>query len=411
MESVDQEKYLSNIIKISRLDGILHSKEEELIEMIRNEIGATKTIFNQATRNAEISEELISFKRFSDNVRNFEDMLSVALSDGSLSENEKKAIAVFAKRINLTQEQISIIVQETKQRVSTVAETTKCFKCKQEIPINSKFCPSCGLDLINHSDGIKETKLDFQIPTWGITIEFCESTSATFSDAIKTAKLNPTFQECVRSKKNWYCVTYQNDKMLDLLKLVDNLKGMRNRKVYIKGESIQWDEVFGFLWCFQQRQQAYKPEEYCFGLDEKRLNIWGCKQAQMDWTDWSEWLTYGKFTDKNNFNFDKKRIFHELKTNLYQIRYCPHFMGKYIEAIMSTFPNDAKVTEGGPWAYKENYQQTPGAMKIVRKSDFFTQEIYVDGVKPVGFDFAKALIKDAINKCGIKQLDYSLLEE
>ena len=411
MDKSDQEIYLSNIIKISRIDEALNSKEEEIIEKIRNEIDATKTVLNQAIKNAEREEDIIPFQRFSDNIRNLEDMLSVALVDGSLSENEKKVIANFAKKIHITQDQMSIIFQETKKRITNLSELIKCSKCGQEIQSTSKFCPNCGLSLTDSSIVSKITKLDLEIPTWGITIEFCESTSATFNDALKIAKLNPTFQECLRSKNKWYCVTYSNDKIFELLKLVENLKGMRNRKVYVKGESVQWDEVFSFLWCLQQREKAYKPEEYCFGLDEKRLNIWGCKQSRMDWADWANWLSYGKFKNEKCFVFDKKRILHELKTNLYRIRFCPYFRGKYVEIVISLFPDEVKVSEKGPWTYKENYQQTPGALKLVKRDKYFTQEVYVDGVRPVGYEIAKQIIQTAIKKCGIKQLDYRTLED
>jgi len=411
MQKSDQEKYLSNISIISRLDGVLNSKEEDVIEKIRSEIGATKSILNQAIKNAQGENEIIPFQRFSDNIRNLEDMILVALADGELSENEKRSIAIFAKKIHLTQEQISIILQETKKRCQTLSEEMKCQQCNQTISSSSKFCPSCGASLLGSPAKQNETKLALEIPSWGLTVEFCESSSATFEDALRVAKLCPTFQECLRSKKKWYCATYSDEKILDLLKLVENLKGMRNRRIYVKGESVQWDEVFGFLWCFQRRQQAYKPEEYCFGLDEKRLNIWSCKQANMDWTEWADWFSYGKFKNENCFVFDKKRIMHELKTNLYQIKFCPCFRGKFVEVVMSLFPEEAKISSNTLWDYKEDYQQTPGAMKLVKKDDYYTEEVYVNGVKPVGFDLAKKLIEKGIKSCGIKQLDYRALEE
>lgn len=412
MNKSDIEKYLINLLKISRIDGVLNPKTEEIIENIRKELGATKGELNQAIRISEKDiEDFKLFGSFSDRVKNLEDMMLLSINDDKITENEKKRINDFSKEINVTQEQLNIIVRETQNRKAILSGFTNCKNCNQKIQSDVNFCPNCGSDLSSKKLNTNEIKLDLNIPNTGITLEFCVSTAATFSESLKLANINPTFQECIRSDKKWYCVSYQEDQMREVLKIVDNLKGIRNRKVYYKGQIIQWDEMFHFLWCFQQQEKAYRPNEYCFGLDEKRLNIWGCKQSNLDWVEWSDWFTYGKFRDKQIFVFDKKRIIHELKTNLYRIRFCPNFRSKYVETMLSIFPDEVKVSDNGLWLYKENYQQTPGSIKVTKKSDFLIQEVYIDGVKPNGFSYAKKLIETAITKCGIKQLDYKGLDD
>ena len=78
---------------------------------------------------------------------------------------------------------------------------------------------------------------------------------------------------------------------------------------------------------------------------------------------------------------------------------------------MSLFPEEALISSNSPWNYKEHYQQLPGAIKLVKKSDYYTEEVYVNGVKPVGFDLAKKIIHKGIKSCGLKQLDYHSLED
>ena len=55
--------------------------------------------------------------RFSDKVRNLEDMILIALSDGRLPDSEKEQIRAFAKAINVNQDQINEMVSESKDRL------------------------------------------------------------------------------------------------------------------------------------------------------------------------------------------------------------------------------------------------------------------------------------------------------
>ena len=197
--------------------------------------------------------------------------------------------------------------------------------------------------------------------------------------------------------------------MSNIVKLIENLKGLRNRKAYLNGNPVVWDELFGFLWCMQQRQSAYRSAEYCFGADDKQLNLWGCKQIRMDWTEWAEWFLFGQFRNKDIFVFDKKRISHELKSNMHKFRFCPFLRIKLIETVFQLLPDEVKVSKGSGWQYKENYQETPNSIKIVEKVKYEgftdTNEFYADGVRPIGFEIANNILKKAFNQCGISDVD------
>ena len=405
--------YLANIVLISRVDGKLTSSEEEALESIRQELKARKSDLNKAIKIIDKNEHKITpVGRFSEKIRNLEDMLYTSLSDHELSDTERSEILSFAKLIKINQGQINEIIVETKNRIKVQSDEISCPQCKLKIPGVSKFCPQCGTNI--DMDQFKKDsakQLEFKIPDKGITIEFPESASANFDLALKYAKSMPTFQECLRSKRHWYCVTWPIDQILGVVKLTESLKGMRNRKVYINVEEKQWDEVFGFAYCLKRRQQAYRPKEYCFGIDEKRLNIWGCKQSHMEWSNWAGWFSYGDFINKKKFVFDKKRIRHELETNLFKIRYCPYFSQNYVKTLFNFFPDEVKVSEKGPWGYKECNQDSPSAISIVVKKDHgdgyvSEYETNVDGVSPRGFSEAESLIRTSLKQCGLKQIAF-----
>ena len=115
-----------------------------------------------------------------------------------------------------------------------------------------------------------------------ITIEFPHSTAGSFAFALAAARTTSTFEQVGDGKEALYRVTYASEDLGDALPLVEQLKGWRRRAVYLDGQQLPWDAVFGFLWCYNQRLSSYEPERYCFGAEgEWQANLWGCIQAEM----------------------------------------------------------------------------------------------------------------------------------
>ena len=205
---------------------------------------------------------------------------------------------------------------------------------------------------------------------------------------------------------------WPRERISEAAKLVEDLKGMRNRKVWVDGKESRWDDVFGFTWCSEQRNTAYRPLEYCFGIDDKRLNLWGCKNARMDWVRWSDWFSYGSFKKGgllkggHAFVFDKKRIRHELETNLFRFRFCPHLNFKHVEAVLEQLPDEVEVKPKGDWMYKEDYDETPGSIKIKEKivEDGFsyTKEFHSSGVVPRTPAIGLQILRRAFGVAGVE---------
>ena len=82
--------------------------------------------------------------RFSDKIRNLEDMLFVALVDGELSPSEKKEMLGFVKKIGLTNAQVKTILNETKIKINLQMADRKCSQCGTTLTADAKFCTACG---------------------------------------------------------------------------------------------------------------------------------------------------------------------------------------------------------------------------------------------------------------------------
>ncbi|SEH04567.1 zinc ribbon domain-containing protein [Candidatus Venteria ishoeyi] len=413
--------YLTNIIGLVRADGKITPQESEAIGFIQKVIGARKTELNKAYKNAEIDgivPQLVGF--WSDQIKNLEHIIYVSLIDGEIDSTEKHYILQFAKQVKINQEQLNYIIGDVKRLVSNTTQEIVCSNCDLKINSSAKFCPECGQSIeeivLNQSVAVS-----YEVPSTGIAIEFAKSTAVGFSMAVKSMKIAPISKECIKGKKQWYLAWWPKEEIAKALELVENLNGIRNRKVYVDGEELQWNDVFDFYWCANSRKSAYRPTEYCFGMDEKRLNIWGCKKARMDWSNRENWFGYGSFKKSGMhsksiiFEFDKQRIRHNLETNLYGCHLCPHLQFDLIEAVLDSLPNEVTPTGKGPWQYKRDYSESPGAVFVTETvrdgGHSYTNEYYSSGVRPSSVYVGLEILKKAFSRCNTpKEIKNAVLE-
>jgi len=141
----DQITYIANVIAIAQADGKVTGKEQSAIAFVRQKNGLSEDDVQAAISLTQSGDYKITpVGRFSDAIRNLEDMLLVSLIDGDLADEEKKAMLAFAKAIKLSQKQIKVIVSETKKFVREMTAETKCNACGVTLPAGSRFCTECG---------------------------------------------------------------------------------------------------------------------------------------------------------------------------------------------------------------------------------------------------------------------------
>jgi hypothetical protein len=171
--------------------------------------------------------------------------------------------------------------------MSNTPPTIICPQCNQGSPGSAKFCANCGKPLESSVKG----ESYYQIPETGYAIEFADSTAANFSSALEKAQKSFGYETCLKGRKKWHLAVFNGDQFLLVTELAESLEGIRNRKIYINGKEERWWDVFAFLSCATRRKTSYKPAEYCFGVEFRQLNLWGCTQLSMEWNDWAVWLS------------------------------------------------------------------------------------------------------------------------
>ena len=145
MNKEDMVPYLANVALISVADGGFNPNEAKAIDSIRKQIGAGQQELHEALNIvAQGGHKLRPVGRFSNKIRNLEDMIFVSLVDGNLDKKQKPEILSFAKAIKISQTQLTQLLSEAKLRVKPQSGPIKCPSCSKEIPSESKFCPFCG---------------------------------------------------------------------------------------------------------------------------------------------------------------------------------------------------------------------------------------------------------------------------
>ncbi|MFQ5451428.1 MAG: TerB family tellurite resistance protein [Nitrospinaceae bacterium] len=407
--------FLANIILVAHADGKLSPYELKQLEEIRTELKIKKSDFNGAIRLVEQgNHKLTPIGSFADQVKNLELMLRVALADDDLDKAEASLLIEFCKAVGIMQNQLNKIKGDVLDTLKQQGQV--CPSCGASADSCSRFCSKCGTSF---KEPKEEIQVNLAIPNSGLAIEFSESTAASFPKAMEAAKASNGFQSCQKNKKNWYLAVYNSGDFKEALPLVEALSGIRNRSIYIDGQRKDWNEVFGFAWCAAQRSTAYQPDEYCFGKDENRLNPWGCKQADMDWTDWAKWFQYGSWEKtgllgrKIQWRFDKKKIRHELNSNLHRYRFCPHINMKLGEAIIKYLPETINPESDPNWGFHEQYDQSPGSIKVVEEKGTdeysYKNEFWADGVHPRGLQLLSDILSKAFKELGIRNISVNKL--
>ncbi len=383
------------------------------MEKIRLEIGAKKGDLNKAIKLVDGKVHRITrVGRWSQQVANLEDMILIALVDGKLTESESDVVSEFAGQIGVNQTQLDAIQSEVEKRLVEITGAT-CPSCQAEVQADAKFCPKCGSPILVASQKSADAQA-YEVPSSGVAIEFSESTSSNFDVILNAAKSAPLFKAALKGTKCWYLAAWPEGRVLDAMDLGGLLSGLRNRKLHIDGTERSWDEVFGFSWCASGRAKAFKPIDYCFGKDEKRLNPFGCRNVRMEWSDWAQWFAYGKFKKEGVFEkkliwvFDKERIKHEAMQNLNRFRFCPHINLRLVDAVVEALPSEVDPSKDKDWEFKHAYDDVPGAEKIVRieKQDGmeWRDEHMVFGVKPNGFGAFRKLMTAALATAGVSNV-------
>jgi Zn finger protein HypA/HybF involved in hydrogenase expression len=408
MTPLERTYYLANILLFST-NSTPDLVQDKLLAHICKGIEAETAEMLQAGQLMQQNHRLTAVGCYSERVKNLEDILFFTMSTGYLNDTGKIQMLKFAKNLGISQIQMRIIAQEAKTRFTMEKQWIDCSQCAIKIPAHSKFCPECGAQQENrslkHLSGkvAKTEKIDesaqIKVPKTGLCVKF--NTQAASEALLIAARACQKYQTVEIHDVTWAAVSWAVERTADMLPLLYLLDSHEQRFLYLDGLPQSWQECFAFLACVQQRQRTFNAAEHCFGINENRLNIWGCKQAGMDWVADSEWLTYGEFETLKLFLINKKRIQHSIEHNLRGYRFCPHLSLHHVNLALHEIA-DKILIDSENWKHQEVAEETLHSFKVTDTSSDATR--YIIGITPIGFTEASKIVEKVFPKSAIKQL-------
>ncbi|MFV2065417.1 MAG: hypothetical protein ACC645_00445 [Pirellulales bacterium] len=110
-------KYLANIYHLLESDGGVDRVEDKVFEEIAREIEAGYFEKKEAKNLAKTADfQLQRLDRWSDRIRNLEDILFSAYCNGVVDPAEKKLILGCADQLDISQQQFDVVKKETRRR-------------------------------------------------------------------------------------------------------------------------------------------------------------------------------------------------------------------------------------------------------------------------------------------------------
>lgn len=288
-----------------------------------------------------------------------------------------------------------------------------CPQCGNTKVEGMRFCPECGSKITPESvkeKGLAEiVDLPPDIPNQGLTIEFGHSSSQNYDLAIAEAMKFPFYSSFGNLKQIRHRVIFNQEDIIKIGNLVNYIQGWKTSKIYENGEPATFQALFGFLWCYQERQSSFKPELYCFGYERDwDLNLWGCTQARLPFHENAEWFSYGKWLNKDgDWQFDKDRIRHELQIALYQYRYCPAINLDLVEEVLDAIPAVVNPKKSKDWVFIEDWggSDITSGLIITTVRYGMKEQVTMKGVRPT-----KNGIKTIIKKIKSGKLPAEILK-
>ncbi len=356
---VDQIQYLANLIHITFKDEIKTSFTQQALNNIIERRRFSKKIYKEAyqlIKHNDYNIKLIGC--YSDKIRFFEDLMYILYADGQLNDYEKQIIIILVRELGLTIDQIKLIIRQTMRTSDFYAI---CPKCQKSI-LKYKPCPWCNneQDIKNNEPIIKignmfnkqigdkkneerNEQTVFSYPDKGIVIEFAKSKNTVFYDALKIANLGAKVNKVSHDNKTWFMAYWPFINIFETLPLIEKLQSIREKKCIIDGIIMDWEHIYGFFWCYQNHKKSHNPDEYCLGIRQNKLFLWGCIHCKLPWGQWNDWVDCGYYSDKEKFIIEKKKILDIIQKNLRNFKYCPVVDFKLMQVITNALPEQINV--------------------------------------------------------------------
>ena len=253
-----------------------------------------------------------------------------------------------------------------------------CARCGQTVRAEFRYCPWCGAKRLN-------TMPAGQSPV-GFAIQFPVSNHPALSAVLTAAQKRGALEEIVSSGELVYRVSFGETELLGLAQLAALADRLPAKAVLRAGREMVWEDAFGFLPCYLQRQMHENPENHCFGEETRgTFNLWGCIRVGLPFSVEGEWCRWGQFEgETTRFRFDTQRFRQEIEHRLGSVKLCPALTTDFARSVLDVFPEAVDPHRERDWTFVQARSGEEGMSVVVRTGFGGRERITVLGVGPRG---------------------------
>ncbi len=270
-----------------------------------------------------------------------------------------------------------------------------CAHCGEPVRPEFRFCPWCGRKF--GRIGTPAPPDAAHTVSEDVVIQFALSDHPSLQPLLAAARKRAGYSERVQVQETVCRVPFAETELLALAEFGALADRLPEKRVYYRADEVPWNNVFGYLRCYLQRQMHENPESHCFGEEpEGTFNLWGCARVGLPFNIEGEWCRWGSFEEgTTRYRFDRARLQSELRRRLAKVRFCPALTRGFAESVLDVFPETVDPHRDKDWSFVQAAPGEPGMPVVVRTGFSGKERINVLGVGPRSRGAAREILGKA----------------
>ncbi|MDD5706610.1 MAG: hypothetical protein PHR35_11840 [Kiritimatiellae bacterium] len=346
MNRSEKIAYLANVLAVATCDGEVNHGETVAMQAVMLRLGAGPDEFQEAERllAAPSGYDLTPLADSADCMACIEDMVLIALADGTLRPAEAEPIEAFTSALGFAQADMDMLMPRVRQRARLMGlEVSDIQQPRPPVKPRTASKPDRPPRQDRRDDHRFERReraapvsLPPPLPTSAEPSAHDQAPVADGSPEAAPPQPPATRQPAPAPSVN-------------------------------AKPAHQSENTTPLAACQLARQQSPAGAAHCWGAPDGPLNPWGCRLLGMDWDPSAAWFAHGHFRDGDTFVFDRAAIRTRLEDGLEGVRTCPYLDRQFALAACDALPS--RATTAGRWRHRRCPANAPGA-KLVRAQTY-----------------------------------------
>ncbi|MBI3944461.1 MAG: hypothetical protein HY321_00930 [Armatimonadetes bacterium] len=205
---------------------------------------------------------------------------------------------------------------------------------------------------------------------WYLALEFQQSSSAAFDDALSIAAGHPGFAILIdESGTCVYRTLYRAHQLRPLSRLLHLVAGWKNTRVYISGQVADPEAVETWLACYVVYSRLRPaPCREPPDLTDPATPV-GCRFAgiSLATSDWDGWYRQGFVDEQRVFHLDREALRQRVRSWERSYAACPYADAEVLRRVVESLPD--RIIPRTDRCWRLVYEPYTGQLKVAPRSE------------------------------------------